>query len=446
MLSISIPPDFFEERAYVINILFKEFLNVEYTLSTNENNVHYKITTVNGGAIFFEDHFFSKHKPEPLAYLLSSNIPENASAARNNFTLEKDIPVLYGRTETVYDENKNTISCGLDIFASCFFMLTRWEEYAVKNRDVHDRFLASYSWAFKSGFLHRPIVNEYVEMLWNMLLKIGFEGKRQPSRFQIVPTHDVDTIFFPFDIVTALGDVLRMKKISGPFKRYYYYFKRCNPYDTFKWLMDISEQNNCISRFYFMSNGKSGIDNTYKLDCKEITALVAEIKLRQHIIGFHPGYDTYTNHTEWKRQKQYLENTLSVHIDEGRQHYLKFKTPETAQIWHDNNMKIDSSLGYSDSVGFRCGTGNEFSMFNFLTRKQLSVKERPLILMDVTLRPYSNYASQLQQAPQIFEYYKQACKKYGMPFTILFHNSSFDDIRWPGWKRTYEKFFAESLV
>ena len=44
-------------------------------------------------------------------------------------------------------------------------MLSRYEELIVLDRDSHNRFAAESSIAFKAGFLDRPIINEYLEIL-----------------------------------------------------------------------------------------------------------------------------------------------------------------------------------------------------------------------------------------------------------------------------------------
>ena len=62
------------------------------------------------------------------------------------------------------------------------------------------------------------------------------------------------------------------------------------------------------------------------------------------------GYDT-NNAIEWKRQKYELEKLLGREVVEGRQHYLRFKVPETWNIWEENQMKVDSTLGYASQPG-----------------------------------------------------------------------------------------------
>src|SRR5690554_5959012 len=46
-----------------------------------------------------------------------------------------------------------------DIFAASFYMLSRYEEYLPHVKDGKGRFMASESLAYKSGFLHQPVVD-----------------------------------------------------------------------------------------------------------------------------------------------------------------------------------------------------------------------------------------------------------------------------------------------
>lgn len=48
-------------------------------------------------------------------------------------------------------------------------------------------------------------------------------------------------------------------------------------------------------------------------------------------------------------------------------------------------MEWDSTLSYADKEGFRCGVCYSFSVFNFLQRKKLMLKERLLIVVEMSL-------------------------------------------------------------
>jgi len=132
----------------------------------------------------------------------------------------------------------------------------------------------------------------------------------------------------------------------------------------------------------YESKGKTSYDNRYESNSSFVKELVKKIKSRGHHIGIHPTYDAYNNFEQLKKEKEELETNLETKITFGREHYLRFEVPITWQIWEDNGMKWDSTCGYADREGFRCGTGDEFSVFNILTKEKLKLKERPLLYMD----------------------------------------------------------------
>ncbi len=400
MIKIRIPNNNTNERKYILDIIFNEFLGLEYKLEIG--SIEYEIVLENGKKLIIKDTFFNKY-PQDLGYLKLENIPSE---------LEE-----------------------LDIFAASFFMLTRWEEYVNQNRDSHDRFPATESLAFKEGFLDRPVVNEYVEILKSMLLKLDSSLKFKSREYQLFLTHDVDHLYFwksskqLFRIVA--GDVLKRRDFSLAFARVKEYIlvktkKARDPFDTFDWLMDKSEEIGVKSRFYFMSGGVTEFDNRYKIDDPKALELIGKIKKRGHIIGIHPSYNAYNDCEQLKKELDLLEKVVGEKIVEGREHYLRFEVPTTWQVWEDNGMQVDSTCGYADQEGFRCGTGDEFSVFNILSREKLKLKERSLVVMDCSLFDYNNY-SYSEAKIKIDKMNKQT-----NDFTMLWHNSYIKHIKFYG--------------
>ncbi len=436
MIKVVIPVNFLPEREYIIETLMSEFLNLEFTIEKNESAENYIIELPNGKSLQIRDSFFSNYN-EADGYLNQSTLPEVVSYLKNDFIAEPDIPLIYGND--LLEIEKDKIVCGIDIFASSFFMLTRWEEYVLSERDVHERFPGESSLAYKFNFLRRPVVNEYIEMLWRMMLHLGIDnGLRKTGKYEIIPTHDVDHVYFNYQFKKLIGDVFIDRKPQNALKRIYFDLKKINTYDTFDWLMDVSEKKGLAARFYFLPYSTSRKDRGVSTRDQFILNLADKIKNRGHIIGFHPGYTTFNNVKEWALQKNELEKAFGISVDEGRHHYLRMEVPHTLQIWDDNNFKIDSTLYYSTQAGFRCGTADEFSFFNVLTRKKMSLKERPLIFMDETFRIRKKPAESLENARNAMRYFKEVCRKYGMPLTILFHNNNLEPLRWKGWKEFYE--------
>ena len=446
MIKIKISNNNINERKYIIDIIFNEFLGLKCEISTGSNN--YEIILPNDTKLIIEDHFFNEF-PDDLEYLKHENTPTtlNYQQKKNNsFIVENDIPIIYGTNKLENGNGKpKKITCGIDIFASSFFMLTRWEEHINKNRDNHNRFPATESLAFKNNFLDRPIVNEYVEMLKNMLLVLDDSLEFKKREYQLYLTHDVDFIYkwnTPKKFLRHLaGDIVLKKSINEFFLSIYNYTQmklgRMNdPYDTFDYLMDISEKVGVKSHFFFMAKGLTNYDNNYKSDSLEASSLISKIKQRGHFIGIHPSYNAYNNKEQLKKEKQELEKNFETSITFGREHFLRFVVPTTWQVWEDNNMEWDSTVGYADKEGFRCGVCYEYSVFNIIKRKKLNLKEKPLIVMEASFMYQKNMTVELIE--KSITNLTNKVKKYNGDFVFLWHNSSFNTKEWKKFHNIYE--------
>ena len=93
---------------------------------------------------------------------------------------------------------------------------------------------------------------------------------------------------------------------------------------------------------------------------------------RGHEIGLHPSYRTYLSPQQIKREFRILRHEAElagIRQEQwgGRQHFLRWKAPDTWQGWEEAGLQYDSTLGYSDRPGFRCGTCYEYPVFNLRT-------------------------------------------------------------------------------
>lgn len=431
-ITVSFPENNIEERKYSVKTLLNLILNkdkIEYEFNTSIG-LDYTTIIINDIEISFKDAFWNNYK-QNLSYLSIYNLPKPIFGG-NRYTPEPDIPIIYGNNSLTIKDT--SIYCGIDIYASTFFMLSRWEEFVNQNRDSHGRFSACESIAFKYGFIERPVVNEYAEMLRNMLQALGLpKDKFKDRKFELIPTHDIDKMRY-MGIKSLVGDLVKRLNPHLFFNNIVHTLK--DPFNTYKFLMHQSEKYGVQSHFYFMaSHLKNGYDYEYYINRKDFKKLVDEIFKRGHIIGFHPGYTSSVDSQEWMKQKSALSDKTPVPIVEGRQHFLMMNVPITLQIWEDGGMEIDSTLGYADHIGYRCGTGDVFHVFNFLSREQLQLKERPLIVMDGTLKQYMNLP--IDEARKRVFNLIDVSKKYRMPMTILFHNSSFCG-NWMNYNGLYE--------
>ena len=433
-----VPEHHFEERKYIADIILSSFLGLSYTLEKSPELKSEYILAKEGLEIIFDDCFFSR-VDEQTGYINSDSIPADVKFYTGEFAKEADMPVLYGKPEVIAGESR--IHCYTDIFAAAFFMLTRLEEVVRKKTDYLQRFPAEESLAFKHNFLHRPVVNEWAEFVKNMIRKLFPHVECKPSQqFELVFTHDIDLLNAPVSLREFAKDVVKRKSIAASRKRLDYLVKGSNPYDLFDFFMNVSERNNTLSRFYFMTGhnitGKDGENyNHTPLYRKTLN----QIKERGHIIGFHPSLLTYNDAQMFNNEKSRLERDIDGNVTEGRQHALRFEVPGTWNIWNDSGMKMDSTLGYSAREGFRCGTGCRFKVFDVKKRRTLELQELPLVVMDTTL--HVNRRLSIEKSMEVISSYIALGKKYNMPVTLLFHNLIDESIDWKNWKQLYEELF-----
>ena len=420
------------EKKYIFDVVFNEFLGINYEFIITPEEPNYVIQLINKQSITIEDHFWNRVGTDEQSYLDSDFLPDKINYSKNQFTYEDDLPVLYGNPEVKIEGTD--IICRIDVFATIFLFLTRWEEYISEDRDFAGRFKYKNSVSAKFNIIHRPVVNEVVEFLWKMLQFCGYNGIRKKHQFDQIISHDIDQPIRLSSLkmlLKAAGKTLIKHKNIPDALNYFvvYPMNKITPkYDlanSFDFLMDVSDSIGTKSYFNFQTAFKSNYDWGYKTDSRFLLKIIQKIKQREHIIGFHPGFYTIDDRILWAAEYQRLCSAAGMKVLHGRQHYLRFNAPYTWQIWEDNGLQTDSTLGYSEMEGFRCGTCYEYSTYNFLTRNKLNLKERPLLLMDVTIMGYQNHTDQ-NIFYNKFKFIRDIVRKYNGYFVFLWHNSAFD--------------------
>lgn len=444
-LHILIPDGFLSEKLYTLGVLLKEYLNITYTVEINTSDSDYIFILPNGNRLLFKNAFFVE-RSEEKGYLQKENIPLFVRRMTNNFTPEKQLPVIFGTDELKISKgSENTAAIfGLDIIASTFFMLTRWEEYANPARDEHDRFPAKASCALKHNFLQRPVVNEYCLLLQQAFIFLGFLNFSPAFSYKIIPTHDVDKLryfdgFIGFAKKIA-GDLIKrrsLKQTGFDLKLYWQILnkKKSDPFDTYDELMSLSEENNLQSQFFFLTGFIPKQEPYYALHKGFGQQLLNQIKSRGHLIGLHGGYQTSKNRELFTGQLNLLNKHSDSRITINRQHFLQFDTPKTWQIANDCGLKRDLSLGYSESEGFRTGTCFPYPVYDFINRKKLDLYEQPMVAMDTTLVLHKKLSP--DDCFNRLSDLARTVKRYNGEFVLLWHNSNWHLAPWQEYQNVY---------
>ena len=107
---------------------------------------------------------------------------------------------------------------------------------------------------------------------------------------------------------------------------------------------------------------------------------------------------------------------------------LRWESSSTAVFWEKASLDYDSTLGFPDLAGFRCGVCYEFPLYDLDGRNALTVRERPLICMDVTVTSpvYMNLGLG-EAALEAITDLRVECERYQGDFTLLWHNDHLVD-------------------
>jgi len=354
------------------------------------------------------------------------------------------VPMIFG-DEVYLKPHDNGLYLGLDIFGSAFFMLSRYEEAIKSERDAYDRFPASASLAYQADFLLRPIVNEYVEILWACMKRLWPQLERKPRHFRMLVSHDVD---LPFEYLflppsrllrRMAGDILKRHHPTKALKLLRDWIKvrglndmTADPYYTFDAIMDISESHGLTSAFYFITDHSAGsIDGLYTMEHPEIRRLLRKIHARGHEIGLHTSYNTYRDQAQTVKEFEILKSScekegIQQTIWGGRQHVLRWETPTTFRNLDTADLDYDTSLSFADHAGFRCGTCYEYPVYDVVNQQRLKLRERPLIAMECSVMDerYLGLGAG-EKAFEVFQQLKMTCQKFNGNFTLLWHNNRF---------------------
>lgn len=430
----------------------RDTLSIVYCSSESEltgasGSVNHLILIKDSGKLFGTD------------YLKTGSIPLKTCRYSSCDTewVASDIISIYNDGEPLFicrDEGKNIIKTNMDIISDAFFMLTRYEEFVNTDyvkKDRYDRFPAMEALAYRDNFLHRPVVNEHIELLWSWIesFSAGYERKNWwgQKAFAACLSHDVDHVLKNGNLLDAcrhtLAIVIRFGKFKKAFDYLGNYFKnKCDykkdPYWTFNYILNIEREYGFHSSFYFMASGASDPDFRYDINDGRVRKLIDELEANGCEVGYHGSLHSFNNKKMMEEGKNRLDGIVRKKRYGCRQHYLKFQIPFTWRYQQQSGILYDTTLSFAEYEGFRCGICFPYKPYDILEDKLLDIWEIPLIIMEGTLQctMYGNLLPEdgLIRIKNIID----EVKRYKGIFTLLWHNSSFD-YNWEGWSRVFEE-------
>lgn len=408
---------------YAFELIFTEEFGIEYQITNDRNEFKiYQGEKINYSSQRIAAEFFIK---------ANDILWENEIRKQDIKVAEKE------ETKVLFPSHEDDL--GFDIFAAVFFMISRYEEYLPFAPDKFGRFKACDSIAFQNDFLQKPVVNIWIG-IFRKALKFKFEKLvLRTSSFKAILTYDIDVAYkfkgrsFGRTIGSSVKDLFglhlqnlkeRLQMLS-PSKK--------DPWDVYDELKRMIIKNQLSSIFFFLLADKSAHDRNLHFQNQQMKKLVQEIKTFSEI-GIHPSFYSSSFPQKIPIEKQRLEKLSGQKINKSRQHYLKFKLPDTYNSLLLAGITEDYSMGFAGEPGFRAGTCKPFYFYDLENEKVNDLKIFPLTFMEGTLINNFDPGKALHI---ILELIKEV-KSVGGIFIPLWHNHTVSDTdQHSAWKKVH---------
>lgn len=436
-----------KELKWVLHVVLSEFMSVPYRIVLDDTQSEKYIQFMYEERTLLVRQIFLLNKNSWFTVSSLPILPLQAWTPNYKGSLlsANILPVLFGSPE-VEEIDNDIVRVEIDIFGTIFFMLSGYEELANPKRNKYGNFSAYESISYKAGYLNRPVVDEYVKVLSELLKKFFSEEvfREHKEQHNIYVSCDADHPLhckgykFPHILRPVAGDLLRRRSLKLAYQRllnYWYsttdpaYDFRLDPNNTFRWYMDVCEAANLKAAFYFISGHSAGrIDGCYNVENPYILALFKQINERGHEIGLHPSYNSFRDEKQLKCEYDTLSRALSMvspslSIKGTRQHYLRWDVSCTPDYLDSLGVDYDTTGGFADHPGFRYGTAREFTMWGWKEQRVLRLKQRPLIVMEASLFAKEFLNLKVEDAFDLIMDFKRRALEYGN-FTLLWHNNN----------------------
>ncbi len=390
-------------------------------------------------------------------------IPYNEDTNYSDIFFMEKIPIIYTSQKIDFVVKNGRI--GFDIIGVMFHLLSLKDEYDSNDVDYLGRYDVQKSDYLKHDFFKYPIVNLYISLIKNLIVKkLGTQDCvpmwKDNKVFAVALSHDVDSIsrFSPsrssYGFKRAINSKTLYQKmffslyglytlILSPLK---YVTKNDNGW-PFKKICCIENQYNVRSTFFMLpinNFSKHYLDSLYSYNEKifynkrwtPLKYIMQEITKAGWRIGLHSSINTNTDAVLMTHQKECLEKLLDNKILSNRQHFLMFIDDKTLLTQESSGFKIDSTIGFNAIQGFRSFICSPYKPFSLSQNRPIDMWELPITIQDISLFSKPNL--------KVDNYFKQAKEsiievmKYNGAASISWHTNCVNEKRWPGWLKVYE--------
>jgi len=356
--------------------------------------------------------------------------------------------------------DQRTLRCSIDFPLSVSYFLSL-EHERNQRTDELGRPIGPESWIYHKGFSNVPVVDRLVAAFWMLcccayarakallVRKIPWPNHR---KFCMPVSHDIDLVQ-KWTVNAVIKEGISI--LTDRQKRHLQYAtqtlrsvasshfnRKTDPYWNFNQIISLEKKYGISSTFYFLTYRKHHRINNQKMvgnygrRHKDVCSIMKEIYREGCEIGLHGSIDGFKDGNILEAERHQIEGCFNGACNGIRQHFLLLDKNRTPFEQLKAGFQYDSTLGYRDICGYRCGTGFPYSWFNLFMEGNDNFLEVPLIVMDSSL--VIEKSGNLSGChDQLFSFLQQSLNQESCA-TLLWHNTSFSDPSYPWLRQLFE--------
>lgn len=324
---------------------------------------------------------------------------------------------------------------GEDVFSKVFWYVTEYEKQSNPIYDKHGRYdeVGSHS---NVTLRPEPMVHIWCEALW-MQLKTKFPTlKRGIRSYQGLITYDLDHPwkYLNKGLAVSLGSIAK-RLLKGKWKEVQEQFKSIitgnDPNFTFDEIFHLSPPEKTI--FFCLIGRKSPHDSRFTYQHEKLRKLIRNLINKGYQVGIHPSYTTFQDGNQLQFEVKQLQAITETAVIHSRQHFLRYRLPETFRYLLDAGIQHDYTLGLYSEIGFRTGMAIPYPWFDLAKNERTELMLHPTLAMDRSLQAYMGLTP--EKALGEIETLVDKVKAVNGTFTLLLHNDSLSESgEWEGWR------------
>lgn len=296
------------------------------------------------------------------------------------------------------------------------------------------------------GFERVPpmLANKYATepVLSQLIYDEGFRPVyKDNKKYAVCFSHDIDFIYEPKNKNAFLLSTIESLK-KRDLSRLSYNLKNLtgnapNPEWALDNLIELERKHNIKSSYYFLCLQKGEQD--YNYDINSMKSYINHLANDGNEIGLHGGHKAYASAEKIKSEKALLESVTGTATVGYRNHYLRFRTPDTWHYLKDAGFEYDTTFGFPNQIGYRNGLCYPFRPYNTDKNAYIDMLELPLLVMDVTFFKYMGL--NVDNAFNLYMNIMNEVKRLHGVLTIVWHNNCLTGMH----RALYDRVVAEII-